>query len=91
MVKRFANAPPGAVRYLTAEEVAERYGRSVGWVHRCKKLPRRKIGKYLAFREDELEKFEKDRSNQGRGFFIRQDLKATKLQKLRKSLRFDVL
>ena len=46
-------------RYLSAQEVAERYGLTVSWVYGCRTLPRRKVGKYLRFREDELEEFEK--------------------------------
>lgn len=46
------------VRFLTAREVAERYGQRLSWVYGCRSLPRRKVGKYLIFREDELEDFE---------------------------------
>ncbi len=80
----------GDVRYLTAQEVAERYGLTLAWVYRCKKLPRRKVGKYLVFREDELESFEQYRNIQPCGFFIRHDPQATKLQKARKALQFDM-
>lgn len=47
------------VRYLTAKQVAARYGQRLSWVYGCRTLPRRKVGKYLVFREDELEEFEK--------------------------------
>ncbi len=80
----------GESRYLTAVEVAERYGMTLGWVYRCKKLPHRKVGKYLVFREDELEKFEQYRREEPRGFFIRHDSKASVIQKLRKALKFDM-
>ncbi len=80
----------GDTRYLTASEVAERYGRTLGWVYRCEKLPRRKVGKYLVFREDELESFESYRNIQPCGFFIRHDPQATRLQKARKALQFDM-
>src|SRR5262245_432521 len=46
------------VRYLTAAQVAERYGLTLNWVYGCRSLPRRKIGKYLRFRLDELEIWE---------------------------------
>ena len=90
-IHRQSAGADGVVRYLSAKEVAERYGRTVGWVHRCLKLPRRKMGKYLVFREDELEDFEQYRKGQGRGFFIRPDSEATKLQKARKRLKFDIV
>jgi hypothetical protein len=82
---------PDGVRYLSAADVAERYGRPLQWVYKCEKLPKRKIGKYLVYREDELEIFEEYRKGQGRGFFIRHSAQATKLQKARKSMRFDIL
>lgn len=46
-------------KYLTAQDVADRYGLTRKWVYGCRTLPRRKVGKYLMFREDELEEFEK--------------------------------
>ncbi len=46
-------------RYLSAKEVAERYGLSVNWVYGCRTLPRRKVGKYLRFLESDLEQWEK--------------------------------
>lgn len=46
-------------KYLTVQEVADRYGLTKSWVYGCRTLPRRKVGKYLRFREDELEQFEK--------------------------------
>lgn len=62
------------IKYLSAEDVALRYGRTVGWVQRCKMLPKRKAGKFLVFREDELERFESYRNNhpniKGRGYHI---------------------
>lgn len=45
-------------KFLTAKEVAARYHQPISWVYGCLTLPRRKIGKYLVFREDELEEFE---------------------------------
>ncbi len=62
------------VKYLSAKQVAERYGLTVQWVWKCKALPRRKVGKYLMFREDELERFELYRNHapnvKGRGYSI---------------------
>lgn len=46
-------------KFLTAKQVADRYGQSLKWVYGCLTLPRRKVGKYLVFREGELEEFEK--------------------------------
>ncbi len=79
------------VRYLSAKDVAERYGRPLKWVYKCKDLPRRKIGKYLTYREDELEKFEKRRNSASRGFIIRRDAKVDLRQNARKRLKFDCL
>lgn len=48
-------------RYLTAKEVAKRYGLSVQWVYHCEALKpyRRYLGrKLIRFRESDLEKFE---------------------------------
>lgn len=45
--------------FLSARQVAERYGLTVRWVYGCRTLPRRKAGKFLVFRLDELEEFEK--------------------------------
>lgn len=50
---------PQGPRFLNAQQVADRYGLTVKWVYGCRTLPRRKVGKYLVFREDELEQFEK--------------------------------
>lgn len=50
-------------RYLSAKQVAERYGVSPQWPYRCKDLQkyRRKIGQYVRFLESDLELFEKER------------------------------
>jgi hypothetical protein len=50
--------PPDGPRYLTAKQVAERYGQKLRWVYNCTTLPRRKVGRKLVFREDELLEFE---------------------------------
>lgn len=44
--------------YLTAKEVAARYGQKLRWVYNCTSLPRRKVGRKLVFRKDELLEFE---------------------------------
>lgn len=86
---------------LTAEEVAKRYGRPVQWVYRCKMLPKRKAGKFVYFRVDDLERFEiyrnTDPSVRGRGFHIpttqklmRQNLSAVDMVFAKKALKFDV-
>ncbi len=46
-------------RYLTAQQVADRYHLTLQWVYGCRSLPRRKIGKYLRFLESDLEDWEK--------------------------------
>lgn len=44
--------------FLTSEEVAARYGQKRRWVYNCTTLPRRKVGRKLVFRLDELLEFE---------------------------------
>lgn len=46
-------------RFLTAKDVAERYGLPLRWVYRCRTLPRRKVGKYLRYSEAALIEWEK--------------------------------
>ena len=46
-------------RYLTAQQVADRYNLTLQWVYGCRSLPRRKVGKYLRFLESDLEIWEK--------------------------------
>jgi predicted DNA-binding transcriptional regulator AlpA len=60
------------VRYLTAKDVAERYGLSIRWVYSCLTLPRRKVGRYLRFLESDLEIWEKRQAPSSRvyGFHI---------------------
>lgn len=48
-------------RFLTAKQVAARYGRSLKWVYENRTIPRRKIGKFVMFREDELDAWERRR------------------------------
>lgn len=47
-------------KFLTALQVAERYGLTVDWVYGCKELQqyKRKVGKYVMYAESDLEKFE---------------------------------
>ncbi len=58
-------------RYLTAQQVADRYNLSLQWVYGCRSLPRRKIGKYLRFLESDLEVWEKRHTETSRtyGFY----------------------
>ncbi len=78
-------------KYLSAHDVAERYGRPVTWVYSCKKIPRRKVGKYLMFLESDLSLFEDYRKEINRGFYMEPDPKAVIKQNGRKRLRFDCL
>ncbi len=58
-------------RYLTAQQVADRYNLSLQWVYGCRSLPRRKVGKYLRFKESDLEQWEKRHNETSRtyGFY----------------------
>lgn len=69
--------PAKGPRFLSAQEVADRYGLSRRWVYDCRTLPRRKVGKYLVFREDELEEFEmtwKKTTPSHRGFVTKKEM-----------------
>lgn len=57
-----------APKYLTAQQVADRYGMSIRWVYGCRSLPRRKLGKSLRFLESELETWEKRHTGNTRVF-----------------------
>jgi len=61
-----------APKYLSAAQVAKRYGLTTNWVYGCRSLPRRKVGKYLRFLESELEEWEKRQAPSSRvyGFHI---------------------
>lgn len=50
----------GLGRLLNSEEVGKRYGHGPGWARHCKELRSiaRKVGKFLMWREDELELLE---------------------------------
>lgn len=51
------------VRFLSPQDVADRYGCAVDWVYHCKALKpyKRKIGGKLRFLESDLLQFENDR------------------------------
>jgi hypothetical protein len=47
-------------RYLTAQQVCDRYGLSLNWLYHCHRLRKyaRRAGRYLRYREADLELFE---------------------------------
>lgn len=55
-------------KYLTAQQVADRYGMNIRWVYGCRSLPRRKLGKSLRFLESDLETWEKRHTGNTRVF-----------------------
>ena len=57
-------------KFLTADQVAARYGRPISWIYTCKELKACavKIGKYLHFRESDLLALEEKRRFSKRGF-----------------------
>lgn len=58
------------IKFLTAVQVAARYGRPVSWIYTCKELKECavKIGKFLHFRESDLLELENKRRHSRRGF-----------------------
>lgn len=56
--------------WLTAKDVARRYGMAIEWVYHCKDLRPygRKMGKYLRFSLSNLRRFEESRENVSRGW-----------------------
>jgi excisionase family DNA binding protein len=45
--------------FLTVDEAAQRLGVTVGWIYertRTKRIPHRKLGKFVRFTEDDLQK-----------------------------------
>ncbi len=75
-------------RYLTAQQVADRYNLSLQWVYGCRSLPRRKVGKYLRFLESDLIDWEKRQTGSGRvyGFHIFENTEVR--TKLKRSFNF---
>lgn len=88
-------------KFLTALQVAERYGRPVNWIYTCKELQecKVKIGKYIFFRESDLLALEEKRSKSPRGFDLKQSkeivIRQTEESKAntdaRKRLKMDIL
>ena len=68
--------------WLSAKQVARRYGMTVEWVYKCRDLRPygTKFGKYLRFRLSDIHKFEEGRENARRGwtkeFLMRPDYRA---------------
>ncbi len=64
---------PATPKYLTPKQVAARYGMTVKWVYGCRSLPRRKIGRYVRFLQEELEIWEKRHTSKRTTYTFNQD------------------
>lgn len=72
----------GTDRYLSAQQIADRYGLTRQWVYQCVKLRKyaRNVGKYVMWRESDLEKFESERSKT-QGFDLEHFMRYTAMTK----------
>ena len=75
--------------FLTAKDIAERYGVSKQWPYHSPEMMklRIKIGKYVRWRLSDLEALEAEKSDRGEALAL---FKKWELQRKRKLLKFDI-
>lgn len=87
ILKRREIKAPAKPKYLNSKQVGERYGHTESWARHCKELRliARKVGKFLMWREDELEALETAQQSEDR-----KDIQAEKIQKIRDKFPFSL-